>query len=282
MKKIKIFLSGGLGNQLFQYAEGISLGIRFKGSKIEFIYINQKNKNSPYHERPRLYELLGEEVLIWESDKKIKCLKLFEKVRISKILKYYYFQDKWWLEDKNINLDRVSNSKKIWISSLFQRAPSFEVLEIIRNKLKIGKNLVEEKEYCAIHIRLGDYLTNPTAAAEIGVLSVNYYKKVLAQLIDMNKNCYIVSDGNREQLNIIFGELLESCRIVAGNSDIDDFKILMGADYIGISNSTFSLWAAYLSNAKKVFVPNRWLSNSLNSTKDNKILYMNNWQIISE
>ena len=71
-----------------------------------------------------------------------------------------------------------------------------------------------------------------------------------------NINFLIITD-DIETCNKMFPDI-ESI----SNDMITDFKLLYYAIYSIISNSTFSWWAACLSNKSIVIAPNHWLNHN--------------------
>lgn len=113
----------------------------------------------------------------------------------------------------------------------------------------------------ALHIRRGDYLTNPQASAIYRNLSLDYYRRaVLARLTERTGVEVTVFSNDiawcQEQLNL-------PCptRFVTSSAGPHEELVAMAAaESIVIANSTFSWWAAWLSSRAepRIFAPRKW------------------------
>jgi hypothetical protein len=123
------------------------------------------------------------------------------------------------------------------------------------------------ENYCAIHIRRGDYLKG------------NYHKALPLQYF-MNA----IEHFPGKQF-VIFTDDPQWCKenfdyeVIQGNKPIYDLAIMSKFKNHIISNSSFSWWAAWLAKSKTV-APMDWFGEDAKhlSTKD---LYLNNWIIES-
>lgn len=129
--------------------------------------------------------------------------------------------------------------------------------------------LSDNGELVAIHIRRTDYVSNSNHLTQ----GMNYYQKCLS---DLPQNCKV----------LIFSDEPEWCKrqsIFSGdrflvsevNDPYIDLCLMTLCDYIISANSTYSWWGAYLSNAKKVFIPSEWSPKS--NPIDSSDLYVDSW-----
>ena len=112
----------------------------------------------------------------------------------------------------------------------------------------------------AIHFRFGDYLTygNETLGGTNIVLPEQYYLNAINHIKNISEYKVVVVTDDVDN----FGERLSIIKdkIIVSESEIMDFQILLNADLLIISNSTFSWWAAYLNKKQpKVFAPEFWM-----------------------
>ena len=98
-----------------------------------------------------------------------------------------------------------------------------------------------------IHIRRGDYTDRPTREVPAA-----YYHTAIQQLAA--RRIYIVSDGNFSQDSYFRQFDQYHPRMAAGNA-WNDFRLIMSFSKIVISPSSFSWWAAFLSQAKDILMP---------------------------
>ena len=117
----------------------------------------------------------------------------------------------------------------------------------------------------AIHVRKGDYVNNPNYYQ----LPIEYYYYCLSQI---TYDTLLIFTDDKEYCKIHF-ECLNP--VYANGNEIEDLALMSMCDYIVMSNSSYSWWGAYLSNAKvfhcgKLFV-GKMLSNSI------KDFYLPQW-----
>ncbi|MDD2286055.1 MAG: alpha-1,2-fucosyltransferase [Paludibacter sp.] len=140
----------------------------------------------------------------------------------------------------------------------------------------IEKQIKDTNSVC-IHIRRGDYVENTYVNQQIGACSQEYYYNAITQISKMidNPSYYVFSDDiSWVQNNLHFPS--KTYYITPNTRCIVDFQLMRECKHFIISNSTFSWWAAYLSEATKdkiVICPEPWF----NDTKITLSLALNNW-----
>jgi len=123
------------------------------------------------------------------------------------------------------------------------------------------------------HIRRGDLLKLQDS---VGVLGYEYYLNAIKRLrmMGLQGPVWVMSDSPSE----IPVKFLENARaeLIIEPADIspaDTFAVMQACDSFIISNSTFSWWAAYSSNATNVIAPKPWFK----SLEDPIDLIPENW-----
>lgn len=131
-----------------------------------------------------------------------------------------------------------------------------------------------EKNVAAIHVRLGDYVRLNSIWK---VPSVEFIDKALQNLSDNIKTIWIFSDEPNNAL-----ELVSQCKTSAEFSlelkkgtEIEDIRAMASAEEFIMSCSSFSWWAAYLGNHKKVIVDKKWYTEKSNLPEDD--IYEPHW-----
>lgn len=110
----------------------------------------------------------------------------------------------------------------------------------------------------AIHVRRGDYVNNPFY---VDLTKTSYYYNAM-QLFP-GEHFMVFSDDIewcKQQ------EMFKGCSFSEGHDEIQDLNIMASCKGIIIANSSFSWWAAYLSNAK-VIAPKAWYADGVERTK---------------
>jgi hypothetical protein len=129
-----------------------------------------------------------------------------------------------------------------------------------RDKIKteIFKPITMQMDYdnIVIHLRLADYFWHKVNS----VISPEWYINILKG--QEYKKCYIVVEDhptNKKYLQFITGGI-RNCEVVTGGSALEDFNFIRSFDRIVCSNSTFCWWAAFLSNATKIWTFKPWMN----------------------
>ena len=275
---IIIGLSGGLGNQLFQYALGQGLIKKGFSVKYDISASNSfRNFKLDYFEAPvDLYT--RKDVSLFEylylKYRRTKGLCKVLRFLYSRFFKYLIVENKFTDYDKQ--LDRLKS--RSYLEGHWSKLVYFDISRVeIQNSIVLKKSLYTSsfKEYqnmiinsgsssVSIHIRRTDYL-NPKAGLVFNNISnTDYYNKSIDYIkkrVD-NPAFFIFSDDIdwcKQNLNI------ENATYIVPKEDLmdfHDFELIKSCQHHINANSTFSWWAAYLDTKKDktVIVPKCWFN----------------------
>jgi len=280
---ILIRFTGGLGNQLFQYALGYHLAI--------------KNKTVLTYDDSILSDRLNPHELVTHRTFDVSDVFSIELNKASPT-EIIYFNGK---TNPNNLLDRVWNgflwrTRKSNLVVEQSRSFSPDILELKDNKcivgswqsekyfssisdelrsrlnfktpvLEISKALIERivnTNSVCVHVRRGDYVTSSLYSKTIGALPVEYYTKAY-ELITAKLNepfLFVFSDDiDWCKKNL---QLSENCFFVedihAGIKAANYMNLMSHCKHFIISNSTFAWWSAWLGETKETLViaPEKW------------------------
>jgi hypothetical protein len=136
------------------------------------------------------------------------------------------------------------------------------------------KELVGDREYISLHIRRGDYLSNPNHP----LLSLSYYEEALTHF-DTNLPVMVFSDDYKWcQDQKLFGD--DRFLISENNTTAIDLCLQSLCTYHIICNSSFSWWGSYLAKSKRTVAPKVWFGSSMLG-KDYSGIYRPNWIVIN-
>jgi hypothetical protein len=212
----KIGKKGNLGNQLFQIASTIGLGVK---NNIDFKFLNWKYQAYFKNQLPVL-DLLPPDLIALEEKK------------------YNYYERN--LENKNYDSLGWLQTEKYFDQKLTKHY--FEFSDVLKDKIKDLYSEAFKKKTILISIRRGDFVDHP----DYFQLPVNYYLNSLIRFFPdwKSHNLVVLSDDigyckfHFSFLdNVFFGEALNDVEQLCLGSMCDDFII---------SNSTFSWWSAWL------------------------------------
>jgi hypothetical protein len=266
---ITVYLNGGLGNQMFQFAAAYALSKKNK-KKIK-LNLSNYNINSRNFEL-NIFNLDSREILI--SDKKTILGKYIWKLVKFKLLfffknvffeRYNFVFDSSFFElSGNVNLFGYFQSEKYFnfirddIIKIFKfkRTSDPNYLEVVR-KIKDSNSL-------SIHIRRGDYVLNKSANAFHGVLPIAYYKKAINHIkahVSRPKLFLFTDDPEWVRKNFNFLGRFDLVDINRGELSYRDMELMSLCKHNIIANSSFSWWGAWLNlNQDKIVVaPQKWL-----------------------
>lgn len=132
------------------------------------------------------------------------------------------------------------------------------------------RHLVGNAPYAAVHVRRGDYVSDPTLAAKFGVPSLEYYVGGIRRIGELPVK--VVSDDVRWVRDELLPATRGDIRIVSGTDHFEDFAVLVGARSLVLSNSTYSWWAAMGGDHDAVVAPSPWMDSP-----DEPGLHMPDW-----
>lgn len=140
------------------------------------------------------------------------------------------------------------------------------------------KDLLRLRSTVAIHVRRGDYVTNPEDAATLGFAGIDYYKRAVDAAgsgIGGWKDFLVFSDEIewcRSRFDWLPGRVtfVDSSRQGERAAHHLDFQLMSHAGNFIISNSTFAWWAAWLSRAsdKVIIAPRQWFKDPALDSSD--------------
>ena len=273
-----ISFNGGLGNQLFQYSFGLALKYEY-GYEVKFCkkFINKSQLSIEDIFDIKIFEPLEEDY--------IKILgKLFVNDQIRntsvRILKKFGVNNfhNFRLEDYKNSFLSLPNLDNKFFFGYWQNIKYFffHLKQIKKNlKFKVENQIFNEffklkndySNIVCLHIRLGDYNTKKNLRV-FSKIPMNYYLDSIKIFERIYKNPVFilftnefekVNDSIKKKLNVIPSSNLNF-------GEMNDFYLMSLCDSFIFSNSTFSIWAAYLSQKKDINFtkPDRWyISNDI-------------------
>ena len=234
-----LYLQGGLGNQMFQYAAGVSALEEYSQ------FTTLKIDTSFYH---------GQEVKVvkdgmtgrkYDLDVFNTSYSDFEEAPEGATMLQGWFQ----------NIKEFEN-----VSGKIRKEFTFNV-NFSEETKRIENEISLEDDPIAIHVRRGDYIYNPTANIHHGVLDKEYYDKAIG----------IVNSKYNNPHYFVFSEDVDWCKdnINASNITIvgdecNDYKdtghlyLMTKCKSHIIANSSFSWWGAWLGNTELTIGPKQW------------------------
>jgi hypothetical protein len=259
-------LSGGIGNQLFQYAFGLYLNKNFNFT-VHYEFQKYKNHKNITDRNLQLNNLIKN-----ISIKELGGQKLFFYRIKRKIVKIFPKFSNLLIEDDFFNYDLIKNKK--YFDGYWQ---SLDYVKDVKNELKENINfnnqrllsnsgnvkIIKSKPSCSLHIRRGDYL-NSVNAKIYAICSLKYYLEAIDYVLQINKETifYVFTDDINWAKNNFKGDRFKYLENIE-KDPIVDLYYMSSCDHNIISNSTFSWWGAWLNFniEKKIISPSKWYKN---------------------
>lgn len=289
---ITVRLSGGLGNQMFEYAAAKALALK-KNTKVrlDLTTLNHRLPGRGYVFRTYDLDLLNvnaEMTSLTEFSRYAKnsayvFSRIGAKIRSKVNPKSIFKEKEYYLFDENI----FSLPDDAYLDGFWQSRRYFEHCEdAIREEFSFrhplsekGKGLADKILHCqsvCINVRRGDYVSMKSNADFFGVLPLEYFQQgieLVKQKVS-DPHFFIFTDDLRwckENFNLPENTFFVT-QEYSGERYIEKFHLMTLCRHFIIPNSTFGWWAAWLSDnpGKIVIAPKQWITDpKLNAnTKD--------------
>ena len=275
--KIIVGTSGGLGNQMFQYAAGLSLSNKLGiPLKLDISWHNGKVS------RKYLLNNLNISNVECSFSRKNYFLELYQqyKKRFSKkFMGVPIFRERFFHFSKDFNainspvfLHGYWQSEKYFAPIRSILLKEFTLKEKMPDYCQAILNEISNTESVCVHIRRGDYESDQEVASIHGLCSLNYYYKCANEIAKTitSPSFFVFSDDPnwvKQNLNLNFNTIFVDINNHPHNPHYD-LSLMMACKYFIIANSTYSWWGAWLSSykLKKVYAPINWFAlNKFNS-----------------
>lgn len=262
-------IRSGLGNQLFQYA----LGRRIAHLNNVVLKLDITSFESYELRTYRLnhFNILENIATKDEIDKIKKKSTLLE--RFKPQYKHSYVKELNRLKfDPNI----LTLTDNVYIEGSWQSENYFKDIEsIIRKDFTLRKRLdsINEKmaqkiktdESISIHVRRGDYISNPYINQLFGTCPIDYYMLAIEKMVAITSkpHFFVFSDDinwSKENLKIEYP--ITYVNINGPDKDYADLYLMSLCKHHIIANSSFSWWGAWLcsNKEKSIIAPRKWFN----------------------
>ena len=290
---VLVQLHGGLGNQLFQAAAGLALADRM-GARLMVDLARFRDRSL------RGYALaplpVGAQIWPGGGPGMIERLRArFDKARGGKGVRrppgwrgkvhaepHYHYDPAFEALSGDLSGD-------VLIAGFFQSARYFEGREaLVRARFDASGAVSDHARACAallagedsvaVHIRRGDYVNDPRAAAVHGALTEDYYLRALDHVRAQapHARVFVFSDDPAFAASCAARWGGES---MAGASALDDLWLMSLCRRHVIANSSFSWWSAFLDPRPDAMViaPVQWFAPAMMAKTRVEDVYPPHW-----
>lgn len=290
ISKVQVMLSGGVGNQIFQFFAGKMVAEKF-GSELS------TNVSAIEHHSAHAGSDIRD-FAFFESDYEVErdAVHPFQhytvrfqaklakgNIYLSRFLKIY---NKEQIDFKTLE----KYTGELRLSGYFQTRQVIHYIKAQYPDLNLRPKEITprfvsavqevEGDFCAIHIRRGDYLNENSIHSE---LTSNYYSSALKALAENRKGKalkYVVFSDEPQFASSLLPENLNYIEAAKFQlSTAEEFYLMSFASAFIIANSTFSFWPAFLAkNNCLVVVPKYWFKSGNQMVNE---IFPTHWKSIS-
>lgn len=296
---IIVKITGGLGNQMFQYAAARRLA-NYHQTELKLDISDYKNQEEGFITK-RLFKLdkFNIQCEIADDNDLVKYktfLNNYFRITINKILARYYpgkqktyvFQRKRTYHKSTLHLP-----DNIYIDGTWQSECYFsDIKDIIIQEFTLKNSLnekysslfgnIKNSNSVAVHVRRGDYLKTSMGNLHLKPCSIDYYKSAMTEIgkIVNKPQFFFFSDDIhwiKNNLTIDSDDVIVSQ--FTNDDEFVDFTLMSACKHHIIANSSFSWWAAWLNqNPYKITIaPTQWFSDDW---IDTRYMIPDNWKLL--
>lgn len=270
---------GGLGNQMFQYAAGRALSLeRGVSLRLDITDFTRYQLHQGFQLK-RVFNCIADiankedihNILGWQSSLMARRLVLSKGLatfRRKEIVAEPQFN--YWPEIKNAPsqsyLIGYWQSEKYFLNVAAQIREDFSFRLPMEKKNAELAQKISQVNAVSLHIRRGDYVSNPLTTTKHGLCSLEYYQAAIQHMAVriLHPHFFVFSDDIawvEENLKIDFPHLHVHHNQEA--ESYNDMRLMSLCKHHILANSSFSWWGAWLnSNPDKIVIaPKRWFAD---------------------
>lgn len=245
-----VALRGGLGNQLFQFSYALYLARQGRRVNLDLSCVR--------HGVPAIFEvpLIGDRArqMVLQATRFIPS-PTGRLPQMGKLTREVMRPGQIVINESVQGPAPSSSVSPAWWFGYWQRLSYAEaIIPLLRTGLALAPQIADKDRpaIARVHVRRGDYAGNPWE------LPAEWYRRALDEVClvggDDVKTEVVTNEPEWCRRNLDFGR---PYRVLPTGSALDDMRSLAVSDFLVLSRSTFSWWAAAVSDAT-VIAPNPW------------------------
>ncbi len=283
---IVLRMAGGLGNQMFQYAAALQLATRVKTG------VSFDLSDYAFHpDRSFSLDVFGIQKNEYRQTWPLRMMsrvKLFRrrgwdqiKPKLKSYLEPHFHYDPNFehLRDQTYLIGYFQSEK--YFSDIRQELRSVFQFKIKRPDLTMAfEKEIKSTNAVSIHIRRGDYVSNPKTLEFHGLVSNDYYLAAINKMQEARGHCtfFIFSDDPDWARNWATNHVPNGSIVISSAEmyDSDEMYLMSQCKHHIMANSSFSWWASWLNTCpnKLSIAPQSWFKDKTHNPND---LYMQEW-----
>lgn len=283
MNELIVRISGGLGNQMFQYAAGLAVAKKKKADLLLDLDDYASNKHHHGFELDRVFSChIGtasqeqvRNILGWRYPPTVRRLLTKAPMGI--------FRGQRFIVEPHFNYWKgiFDIETPCYLQGYWQSERYFKgITDQVRAAFRFRGDLSEKNEFLvqemkaansvSIHVRRGDYVHNSSASATHGVCDLGFYRDAILYIKEIVDNpCFYVFSDDIEWVseNLHIEGRHKYIRHNVGEESYNDMRLMSACRHNIIANSTFSWWGAWLNSFpdKVIVAPLKWFAITKNT-----------------
>ncbi|EMR00859.1 alpha-1,2-fucosyltransferase [Cesiribacter andamanensis] len=291
-------LCGGLGNQLFQYAVGKQLSVKNNiPLKIDDSWLRLPDARKYRLQFFQIEEPLASpqevERFVGPYESQSLYARLYRKVQnmLPRHRRRYFQESGFWAYEPELMRIR----SQVFLEGFWQHHAYFtrlhpQVLEALQLREEYRQEpyavldqIREDAASVSLHIRRGDYVSDPYNLQFFGVMPLSYYQQAVAYMQEQlhAPTFYIFSDDlDWARAHLKLQAPMVFVDIEGGRKEYLELEAMRLCRHNILANSSFSWWGAYLNTNphKRVIAPRQWVADP--ELKDKVQIQMPDWILL--
>lgn len=287
---IIVRLTGGLGNQMFQYAAARNLAYsRNTILKLDTTFLDGDNGNCT----PRSYmlghfaieasvasfrevdDIVGEDKNIFSS----AASQFWRAIKFTGTTHRLYNEGNFCFDPAVLDLPDNTYLAGYWQSERY----FLNIRDIIKREFTLNipldtenngvADLINTTNSVSLHVRRGDFVSDAEVNRVHGVCTSDYYRRSIEKIADLSGEIHLFIFSDDPAWVSENYDFPWPTTVVKRNSSTEahiDLWLMTLCRHHIIANSTFSWWGAWLSNGsdKVVIAPERWFNDPSLDARD--------------
>jgi hypothetical protein len=283
LKAVLVHLMGGLGNQMFQYAAARAVAVRCNAPLVlDASWLSDGAQRpfalGPFHIKADILQPAPSRsplsLALWHFAQRLS--RRFAPRRLGAPI----YREKSFRYDDGVRSCRAP----VYMSGYFQsekyfadcREIIFEDFQVASPPRPAARALVDRmaaSDAICLHVRRGDYVTNPSANAFHGLCPLDYYYRGLDDVARhlARPECFVFSDDPAwVRQNLKLSVPMTVVDIHGPDEAHEDLRLMAACRSYVIANSSLSWWGAWLGRhpGKRVVAPRQWFRSPSRDAAD--------------
>jgi hypothetical protein len=264
-------LIGGLGNQMFQFAAGralaMRLGVPFRIDRRAFSTY-QTHAFGMDCFNVELADATPRQLPNWHAEGRVQ--RLLRNFLPAPIFVYgersFTFEPKVLALPDGTYLDGYWQTEKYFSDFADVIRADFTVRHVPSDANRWWLEEISRTHSVSLHIRRGDFVTNPSAATVHGTCGLDYYERAvtyLREVTGIDPVLYVFSDDlDWVAANLRLPYVLHLVRENDAATNYEDLRLMKTCRHHIVANSSFSWWGAWLDGRTDsiTVAPERWFA----------------------